>query len=393
MRFHRGMKTTSGLCVLVGLVVWAASARASGNAAGAEKPLVYVGTYTVRGSQGIYAYRFDARSGELTALGLAAETTNPSFLAVDPSGRFVYAVNELSNYHGEKSGAVSAFAIDRATGKLTFLNDVSSHGAGPCYVSLDKTGKYVLVANYDSGSVAVFPRQKDGRLSPASAFVQHHGSSVNHERQEGPHAHSIEVSPDNRFALAADLGLDHLLVYRFDPAKGTLMPNDPPFAQIDPGLGPRHFAFTPNGRFVDVVSEMGSSVTAFSYDAASGVLDKLQTLSMLPKGFKGENDGAEIYVHPNGKFVYASNRGRDCIAVFAIDATKGTLTPVEDVPTQGKTPRHFALDPTGSYLFAENQDSDTIVIFRIDRSTGRLTATGHVVHVPSPVCLTFVATQ
>lgn len=383
------MKTTSGLFVLAALVVLAAGARASGNAAGAEKSLVYVGTYTVRGSQGIYAYRFDPHTGELTALGLAAQTTNPSFLAVDPSGRFVYAVNELSNYHGEKTGAVSAFAIDRATGKLTFLNDVSSHGAGPCYVSLDKTGKCVLVANYDSGSVAVFPRLKDGRLGPASAFVQHHGSSVNHERQEGPHAHSIEVSPDNHFALAADLGLDHLLVYRFDAAKGTLTPNDPPFAPIDPGNGPRHFAFTPDGRFVDVVSEMGSSVTAFSYDAASGVLRKLQMLSMLPNGFKGENDGAEIYVHPNGKFLYVSNRGRDCIAVFAIDPAKGTLTHLEDVPTQGKTPRHFALDPTGSYLFAENQDSDTIAVFRIDRSTGRLTATGHVVHVASPVCLAF----
>lgn len=383
------MKTTSGFFVLAALVVFAASARASGNAAGAEKSLVYVGTYTVRGSQGIYVYRFDPHTGELTALGLAAQTTNPSFLAVDPSGRFVYAVNELSNYHGEKTGAVSAFAIDRATGKLTFLNDVSSHGAGPCYVSLDKTGKYVLVANYDSGSVAVFPRLKDGRLGPASAFVQHHGSSVNHERQEGPHAHSIEVSPDNRFALAADLGLDHLLVYRFDAAKGTLTPNDPPFAQIDPGNGPRHFAFTPNGRFVDVVSEMGSSVTAFSYDAASGVLHKLQILSMLPNGFKSENDGAEIYVHPNGKFLYVSNRGRDCIAVFAIDPAKGTLAHLEDVPTQGKTPRHFALDPTGSYLFAENQDSDTVVIFRIDHATGRLTPTGHVVHVASPVCLAF----
>ncbi|HEV2492035.1 MAG TPA: lactonase family protein [Terriglobia bacterium] len=384
------MKTTGSFFVLATLLL-AASARSGEDASGAGNYLVYVGTYTLRGSQGIYAYRFDAHTGELTALGLAAQTTNPSFLAVDPNRRFLYAVNELSNYHGEKTGAVSAFAIDRQSGKLTFLNDVSSHGAGPCYVSLDRTGKYVLVANYDSGSVAVFPRMKDGRLGPPSAFVQHHGSSVNHERQEGPHAHSIEVSPDNRFALTADLGLDHLLVYRFNPAKGTLAPNDPPFAQVDPGAGPRHFAFTPNGRFVDVVSEMGSSVTAFSYDAASGVLHKLQTLSMLPKGFKGENDGAEIYVHPNGKFVYASNRGRDSIAVFAIDAAKGTLTPVEDVPTQGKTPRHFAIDPTGSYLFAENQDSDTIVVFRIDPATGRLTATGHEVHVPSPVCLTFVA--
>jgi 6-phosphogluconolactonase len=387
------MKTTWGLLVLVTLLVPVVNALAAGDALGDGRYLVYVGTYTVRGSQGIYAYRFDAHTGELTALGLAAHTTNPSFLAVDPSRRFLYAVNEVSDFQGQKSGAVSAFSIDPRAGKLTLLNEVSSRGTGPCFVSLDQTGKYALVANYDSGSVAVFPRMQDGRLGASSAFVQHHGSSVNRERQEGPHAHSIELSPDNRFALAADLGLDRVLVYRFDPTHGTLAPNDPPFAAVDPGAGPRHFAFTPDGRFVDVVSEIGSTVTVFSYDAASGTLHKLQTVSTLPKGFTGANDDAEIQMHPNGKFLYASNRGHESIAVFAIDAIKGTLTWVDDVPTQGKTPRHFAIDPTGSYLFAENQDSDTVVIFRIDSATGRLTQTGHVVRVSSPVCLTFVAAE
>lgn len=360
---------------------------------GADAYLVYVGTYTVRGSEGIYAFRFDVHTGRLAPLGLAAKTANPSFLAVDPARQFLYAVNEVSDYEGKKSGAVSAFAIDRRSGKLRFLNEVSSRGAGPCYVSLDHTGRYVLVANYDSGSLAVFPRLEDGSLGEPTAFVEHHGSGVNHERQEGPHAHSIEVSPDDRFALAADLGLDQLLVYQFDAARGTLAPNDPPFAAIRPGSGPRHFAFAPSGRFVYVVSEMGSTVTVFSYDAGRGALRELQTVSTLPKGFAGANDDAEIAVHPSGQFLYASNRGHDSLAVFAVDAAQGTLSPVDDVSTGGKTPRHFAIDPTGAYLVAENQDSDNLVVFRIDRATGRLTPTGEVAHVPSPVCIAFVPVE
>jgi 6-phosphogluconolactonase len=392
------MKTT---CLFfASFVVLLASLRPEPYAQGAQKAsakgeyLVYIGTYTEpkTKSQGIYAYRFKAATGQLTSLGLAAKTASPSFLAVRPDRRFLYAVNETADYEGGKSGAVSAFALDRATGKLAFLNQVSSRGADPCYVALDKTGKYVLVANYTSGSVAVFPVLKGGRLGEASAFVQHTGSSVNPERQAGPHAHSINVSADDRFVLAADLGLDQLLVYRFDPAKGSLTPNDPPSAKLHPGLGPRHFAFHPSGRFVYVISEMGSAVTAFSYSAAGGVLKELQTVPTLPKDFKGESDCAEIEVHRSGKFLYGSNRGHDSIAVFAIDARKGMLTPVEHVSTQGKTPRNFAIDPTGSYLFAANQDSDSVVVFRIDPKTGRLTPTGQVLKVPAPVCVTFVAT-
>ncbi len=390
------MKTT---CLFfVCFLVLLASLRPAPYAQGAQEAsakgeyLVYIGTYTGEKtkSQGIYAYRFKAATGQLTSLGLAAKTASPSFLAVRPDRRFLYAVNETAD-EGRKSGAVSAFALDRATGKLAFLNQVSSRGADPCYVALDKTGKYVLVANYTSGSVAVFPVLKDGSLGEASAFVQHTGSSVNPERQAGPHAHSINVSADNRYVLAADLGLDQMLVYRFDPAKGSLAPNHPPSAKVHPGLGPRHFAFHPSGRFVYVISEMGSTVTAFSYNAAGGVLKELQTISTLPKGFKGESDCAEIEAHRSGKFLYGSNRGHDSIAVFAIDAGKGTLTPVEYVSTQGKTPRNFAIDPTGSYLFAANQDSDSVVVFRIDPKTGRLTPSGQVLEVPSPVCVTFVA--
>ena len=288
---------------------------------------------------------------------------------------------------------MSAFAIDRATGKLTFLNEVSSRGREPCHVSLDKTGKFVMAANYTGGSVAVFPVLADGRLGEPSAFVQHHGSSVNPERQEGPHAHSIGPSPDNRFVLAADLGLDRLLAYQFDPTQGLLKPNDPPFATVKPGAGPRHFAFHPGGRFVYTINEMGSSIAAFSYDAARGSLREIETVSTLPKDFAGASDTAEIEAHPGGKFLYGSNRGHDSIAVFAIDDKKGTLTPVEYVPTEGKTPRSFAIDPTGSYLVVANQDSDNLVVFRIDARTGRLTPGGKVSDVPSPVCVTFVGLE
>jgi 6-phosphogluconolactonase len=376
-----------------GLALLATGAQRARKAAAKGDYLVYVGTYTGPKSKGIYAYRFDAATGQLASLGLVAETVNPSFLAVDPSRRFLYAVNEVSSYQGANSGGVSAFAIDRKTGKLSFLNEVRSRGADPCHVSVDKTGKYVLVANYTGGSVAVFPVLEDGRLGEPSAFVQHTGSSVNPKRQEGPHAHSINTSPDNRFALAADLGLDELLVYRFDATKGTLTPNRPGFAKVTPGAGPRHFVFSPNGKFVYVISEMGSIISAFSYDAAGGVLHALQSISTLPKDFKGENNDAEVQVYPTGKFLYGSNRGHDSIAVFAIDSAKGTLRPVEIVPTGGKEPRNFEIDPTGTYLFAANQNSDDIVVFRIDAKTGRLTPTDQVLKVGSPVCVIFVSVK
>ncbi|HEY3972536.1 MAG TPA: lactonase family protein [Candidatus Sulfotelmatobacter sp.] len=371
------------------LTVAAAAATAPG------KYFFYVGTYTEEGSKskGIYAYRYDAATGDIAPLGLAAETTNPSFVALHPNGRFLYAVNEVGNYKGPNSGGVSAFAIDRSTGKLTFLNEMASHGADPCYITVDKTGTYVLVANYTGGSVAVFPVLADGKLGEASAFVQHTGHGPNAQRQEGPHAHSIDLSPDNRFAMVDDLGLDELLVYKFDNAKGALTPNDPPFARLDPGVGPRHFALHPNGKFAYVVAEMGRTVTAFSYDPATGTLKSLQTVTTLPKNFSGRNDDAEIQVHPSGKFLYASNRGDDSIAVFAIDQATGKLTQQEIVSTQGKEPRHFEIDPTGALLFAENQKSDNVVVFRIDQTTGNLTPTEKTFDVASPVCIKFLKIQ
>ncbi|HEY6301699.1 MAG TPA: lactonase family protein [Terriglobales bacterium] len=358
-----------------------------------NKYLLFVGTYTEKESKGIYAYLFDAAFSELTPLGVAAETTNPSFLAIDPSHRFLYAVNEVQNYEGASSGAVSAFAIDSLTGKLSLLNQAPSRGADPCYITFDKTGNYALVANYTGGSVAVFPVQRDGTVGEPSAFVQHRGSSVNKERQEGPHAHWIETTPDNRFAIAVDLGLDELLVYRFDAGKGSLTPNDPPFASLDPGAGPRHLAFHPNGKFAYVVNELQSTITAFSYDPGQGALKKMKTVTTLPHGFSGRNDTAEIRVHPSGKFLFASNRGHDSIAVFSIDSHSGALTLVGHFPTQGKTPRDFEIDPTGTLLFAANQDTNSIVVFRIEPKNGRLTPAGQILHVPSPVCLKFMIAE
>lgn len=397
MRFYNSMKNSPyslrAFTLLFTLLLSTVAAAAPAEKQG--KYLFYVGTYTEEGtkSKGIYVYRFDADTSEITSLGLAAETTNPSFVALHPNGRFLYAVNELGNYKGPNSGGVSAFSIDRSDGKLTFLNEVPSRGADPCYITVDKTGKYVLVANYTGGSLAVFPVLADGKLGEASAFVQHTGHSSNPQRQEKAHAHSIDLSPDNRFAMVDDLGLDELLVYKFDSAKGSVTPNSPPFVRLDPGAGPRHYALSPTGKFAYVVAEMQSTVTVFSNNAKTGSMQRLQTISTLPKGFTGPNDDAEIQMHPSGKFIYASNRGNDSIAVFAVDAGKGTLTPVEFTPTQGKIPRSFEIDPTGTLLFAANQKSDNIVVFRIEAKTGHLTPTGQVLDVASPVCVKFVAVE
>jgi 6-phosphogluconolactonase len=319
-----------------------------------------------------------------------AETVNPSFIAIHPNRQYLYAVNEVNTYEGQSAGSVSSFSLDAKTGKTRFLNKVSSRGADPCHLSLDRTGKWVLVANYSGGSIAAFTIKADGSLGEASAFVQHTGSSVNPQRQRGPHAHSINLSPDNRFAIASDLGLDQVLIYRFDADKGTLSPSNPPFAKVKPGAGPRHFAFHPSGRFAYEINEIASTVTAFAYSLEHGILEEMQTISTLPKEFSGNNSTAEIEAHPNGRFLYGSNRGHNSIAVFTIDSSKGTLTQLEQVPTQGKTPRNFAIDPTGAYLFAANQGSDNIVVFRIDQKTGGLSPTGNVLEVPSPVCVIFL---
>jgi 6-phosphogluconolactonase len=378
------------------LLVCGACPAASAEDAKPQKYRVYIGTYTGGKSQGIYLLELD--TGRVTApeqaalrvVGLAAKDVNPSFLAIHPSRKFLYAVGEIGNFGGKKTGAVSAFAMDAESGKLTLLNQQPSGGAGPCHLVVDREGKNVLVANYSGGSVAVVPIQEGGRLGQPTCVRQHEGSGVNRQRQEGPHAHSINLDAANRFAVAADLGLDKLLVYRFDAAKGLLTPNEPPFAAVAPGSGPRHFAFHPSGRFGYVINEMLCTVTAFSYDAERGVLKEIQTITMLPHEVRPGYSTAEVQVHPSGKFLYGSNRGHNSIAVFAIDPETGRLTSVENQPTQGKTPRNFGIDPTGACLLAANQDSDTVTLFRIDPASGKLQFLRTSVEVPKPVCVKFV---
>jgi 6-phosphogluconolactonase len=363
--------------------------QSASNDKAASTYLAYIGTYTGPNSKGIYAYRFDAGSGKLDSIGLAGEVVQPSFLAVHPNQRFLYAVSELGN-DGRVNGSITAFGIDGKSGALTSLNTLSSGGGGACHLVVDKTGRNLLAANYGSGNVACFRLAENGRIGERTALIQHGGSSVDPARQRGPHAHAVVLSPDNRFLFVPDLGLDKIFVYRFDAGRGTLTADDPPFVSTKAGSGPRHFAFSPNRRFAYSVHEMGSMVTAWAYTASLGKLAEIQTISTLPADFHGQNASAEIEVDAKGRFLYASNRGHNSITVFAIEPTDGRLSVVEHVPTQGHTPRNFKIDPTGHYLFAANQDTNTIVIFRIDSQTGRLTPTGQVLEVQSPVCVQFV---
>jgi 6-phosphogluconolactonase len=369
-------------------------AQSKPSSAGGGEMLVYFGTYTgdKSTSKGVYVARLDLATGKVTAPELAAETTSPSFLAVHPSGRFLYAANEVREFEGKEAGSVSGFAVDRKSGKLSPLNQQSSVGRGPAHLVVDRTGRNVLVANYGGGSVAVLPVGADGMLKPASAFVQHEGSSINPTRQRGPHAHSINVNPGNRFAYAADLGLDKVLIYRFDAEKGSLAASDPPFAAVQPGAGPRHLAFHSKGHVAYVINEISMTLTAFSADPERGTLTEVQTLSTLPPGESVQTgfSTAEVQVHPSGKFVYGSNRGHNSITVFAIDEKTGRLTYVQNESTQGSTPRGFGIDPTGRYFLAANQRSDSVVVFRIDPQTGRLTPTGQTFALGSPVCVKFV---
>jgi 6-phosphogluconolactonase len=353
---------------------------------------VYVGTYTGPKSKGIYAYRYDPKSGQYTPMGVAAEVQNPSWVVTDPRHRYLYAVTEAGN-DGKTHGTISSYSIDPKTGALKFLNKVDSGGGGACHLVVDQTGKMLFVANYGSGSVASFALHADGSIGDQTGFDQHSGSSVNPQRQKGPHAHEVVLSPDNRFLFVPDLGTDQIKIYRVDAAKGTFAPNDPAFASVKAGLGPRHFTFGHGAKFAYLVCEMGSSVVAFSYDAAKGSLTPLQTISTLPADFTGEDNSAEIAVDHSGRFLYASNRGNDSITVFSIDPAKGTLTKVQVVPTTGTIPRNFAIDPTGKYLLAANQKSDSIVVFAINPKDGQLKPTGQTMDVTAPVCILFVPAQ
>ena len=350
-----------------------------------QKFLVFVGTYTDKtDSKGIYAYEFDASTGKLAPKGLAADTSNPSWLVIHPNGKWAYAANESA-----KQSTISAFSIGAKSAKLTLLNKLPAAGEDPCYLSFDKTGKYLFVANYTSGNVVVFPILPDGKLGEHTSVVKDTGTlGPNKERQEGPHAHWIQVSSDNRFSFVADLGLDAVLTYRFDSSKGVLTPNKPFFLRpLSAGEGPRHAAFSPDGHYFYVLSELDSTVTEFGYVPDHGIFGYLGVVPMLPPNFQGRNDAAEIALHPSGNWLFASNRGHDSIAVFSVDPATGKLERTGDYSTGGKEPRHFAIDPTGQFLLAENQNSNSIVTFRINLATGTLTEVSRTDGIPSPVCL------
>jgi 6-phosphogluconolactonase len=360
-----------------------------GRSVAVDEQFAYIGTYTTDGrSKGIYRLFLDMANGEMRVDGLAAESRNPSFLALHPNGRTLYAVNEVQDYGGKPTGGVTAFSVARDSGALAPLNQLPSHGKDPCYVSVDRTGRTVLVANYTSGSIASFTVRQDGRLGVARTIVQHQGHGPNVERQTSPHAHCIMTDPANKYVLAADLGVDGVLIYKFDERTGSIATVANGVA-AKPGAGPRHLAFHPTGKFLYVVNELDSTLAVYTYDGERGALDQVQVTAASPGGTVEGNHPADVHVASSGRYLYSSNRGDDTIAVFGIDARSGQVTPVEQVSTGGKTPRNFALDPTGRFLLVANQRSDSILSFRVDAETGRLTPTGSKVELPAPVCIRF----
>jgi len=392
---NRSHRLLVSLCSLLSLILSSQPAILAAPANAAPDVLVFFGTYTGKKSKGIYSSRLNLTTGRLSEAQLAAETPSPSFVAIHPSGHFLYAVNEVNQFKDKPAGSVIAYAIDPASGKLSLLNQQTTGGPGPCHVIVDRAGKNVLVANYGGGSVEVLPVGADGKLAEPTTFIQHQGSSVNASRQEAPHAHGIYVDAANKFAFVPDLGLDKVMIYKFDPAAGKLTAGEPASASIAPGSGPRHFALTPNGKFAYVINEMRCTVTAFSYDAARGELKEVETVSSLPLGqwVSPGYSTAELFAHPSGKFLYGSNRGHNTIVVFAIDGQTGQLTLVQHASTQGKVPRSFGIDPEGHWLLAANQDSDTVAVFQIDQATGSLRPTGQVLAVGAPVSVAFVASH
>ncbi len=390
----RAYAVAVGLFALTAILLAASSdSKAADTEANSNKMWVYIGTYTGKGehaSKGIYRYDLDLATGKLSGKALAAEVSSPSYLAVYPNHKFLYAVNEGGTAETKK-GAITAFAIDPKTGNLKMLNEKTSGGDGPCHLVVDAKGKNVLAANYGGGSVTVVPIKADGSLGTPTAFVQHEGHGADPSRQKGPHAHAIVLDAANKFAFAADLGLDKVFVYKFDADKGTLTPNDPPSVSVAPAAGPRHFAFHPNGKFAYVINEMNLTITPFGYDADKGVLKPLKSISTVPEGVERKGfSTAEIEVHPSGKFLYGSNRGHHSIAAFSIDQKTGELTLIGHATKDIKTPRGFSIDPTGHYLIVGNQDGNSLTVFKIDQQVGKLTEVGDPVEAPSPVSVVFV---
>ena len=354
--------------------------------------IVYVGTYTGEGSAGIYAFRMNEASGELTQIHSINDPNNPSFLEVDPEKKYLYAVHELGNYMGRSQGAIRAYAIDSKTWNLTMLNEQPSHGAHPCFVSVDAAGRVVMLANYSGGNVAVYPIKEDGSLGQAGSVIQHEGSGAVPSRQSGPHAHSITPSPDGRFAFAADLGIDKIMTYQIDAENAKLIPADPPHTNTAPGAGPRHFTFHPGGSFAYGINELNSTITAYAYHAGTGGLSPIETVGTLPSDFADWNACADIHCSPDGRYLFGSNRGHDSLVIFRVDNNTGKLSLIGHQPVEGRTPRNFAVDPTGTFILVANQDTNNIVVFRFDPDKGTLTPTGHGVQISKPVCVKILTT-
>lgn len=366
----------------------ARSAISGAPAADGEPMFVYVGTFTgPNQAQGLSVFRLDGASGALSRL-FAVPADNPSFLALHPQQPYLYAVNSVNDFEGRSSGAVSAYTIDPASGNLAFLNRVPSNGKRPIHLSVDPSGKWVLVTNITEGNVAIMPIQQDGRLGPLTDVVMHTGNGPNPARQGEPHPHYITADPSGRFGLAVDLGTDRVVVYRLDTALGKLLPNPIPWAQVPSGSGSRHLDFHPNGRWAYVVNELDPTLCVFAFDAERGALQVLQTISTQPDDFRGTNNPAEVFVHPSGRFVYASNRGHDSIVIYAVDAETGRVSTVGWESTRGTPTRNFNIDPTGTFLLAANQDTNNIVTFRIDQESGGLTEVGQA-QTATPVCIVF----
>ena len=350
----------------------------------AEDMFVYFGSHGAGPHIGFSVAHFDTDTGKLTKPVFLEEAVAPAYFIIRPDGRRLYTCNSFPG------SSVSAYAIDPTSAKLTFLNQQPSGGGDPSYVSLGPSGRYLMVANFLGGSVAVFALRPDGSIGRRTALVQNIGASLDPNDPKHAHAHSIRFDPSHRFVLVADLGLDKVLVYRLNPKTGALTPNDPPFVSVAPGSGPRHTAFDPRDRYVYAINETASSIVRFGWDSNRGVLTQFETVSTLPEGFTGVNTGAEILMHPSGKFLYATNRGNDSVAVFSVQADTGRLTPLQFISTEGKTPRNAEFDPTGKWLLVTNQDSNNAVVYRIDQSTGRLTENGDPVSLPGPFCERFV---
>ncbi len=349
------------------------------------KYYLYVGSYTQSEDEGIYVYEFDAKNGNLKYLHTVAGVENPSYLAIQPDKNLLIAVNETMEYHGEKTGAVSAFSVDPASGNLKLINQVPSGGGAPCYVSIDSKGKYVLVANYMSGTVTMFQIATGGRLSAYTDLQQHKGSGPVSKRQKGPHAHTIILDNNEKFALAADLGTDEVIGYEIDKRENKLRKASA--FKVKAGSGPRHIAFHPGGRYVYVISELANTVTACTYDPQTGKLTEIMTASTLPDDFNGTSYCADIHFSKDGRFLYGSNRGHDSIVIFNVDGKTGKISYVDHFSVNGEWPRNFMIDPTGNYLLVANQNSGNIVVFRLDKNTGKATETNNEVKVSKPVCL------